>query len=142
MVDAGHDVSYDGLNARFLLRPLGSKRVLTFNRKRVDGSEYIFYCCNMTSIIGTVHQILLGTVTENMEMYTKRKVAGVDKAREMHARMGYPSVKQAIDFDIAARDFQIAAAIYGKDVASTKHQTCVAEGAVTMHHLGTESTHL
>jgi hypothetical protein len=76
MVDAGHDVSYDGQNDRFLLRPLGSKRVLTFSRKRVDGSENRFYCCNMTSIIGTepptppVHRILLGTVTENMKLYT------------------------------------------------------------------------
>jgi hypothetical protein len=76
MVDAGHDVSYDGQNVRFLLRPLESKCVLTFSRKRVDGSENRFYCCNMTSIIGTepptppVHRILLGTVTENMKLYT------------------------------------------------------------------------
>jgi hypothetical protein len=144
MVDAGHDVSYDGQNVRFLLRPLESKRVLTFSKKRVDGSENRFYCCNMTSIIGTepptppVHRILLGTVTENMKLYPKREGAGADKARVMLARMGYPSLKQAIDicssgrnFDITARDFQIADAIYGKDIASikgktTKHQTRVA----------------
>jgi hypothetical protein len=77
--------------SHFLLRPLGSKRVLTFSRKRVDGSENRLYCCNMTSIIGTepptpaVHRILLGTETENMKLYTKREVAGADKAREMLA---------------------------------------------------------
>lgn len=56
-------------------------------------------CCDMTTIIGmptpATDRILLGTVTENKKLYTKREVAGADKARETLARMGYP-VKQAM----------------------------------------------
>jgi hypothetical protein len=88
------------------------------------------YCCDMTTIIGmptpATHRILLGTVTENKKLYTKREVAGADKAREMLARMGYPPVKQAMcssgknlvryhrtRFLNYGKD-----AIYGKDIAS------------------------
>jgi hypothetical protein len=44
--------------------------------------------------------------------------------------MGFPSVQQAIrtvssgsNFDVSARDFEIADAIWGKDVASHKGKT-------------------
>ena len=44
--------------------------------------------------------------------------------------MGFPSIQQAIDivtrgrnFDVTARDFAVADAIYGKDIASLKGKT-------------------
>jgi hypothetical protein len=57
-------------------------------------------------------------------------VAQARKAREMLVRMEFPSVPQAIraagsgsNFDVTARDFEIAEAIWGKDVASLKGKT-------------------
>jgi hypothetical protein len=52
------------------------------------------------------------------------------KARETLARMGFPSVAQAIrttnsgsNFDVTAGDFETADAIWGKDIASMKGKT-------------------
>ena len=61
----------------------------------------------------------------------------------MLARMGFPTVEQAMsiincgsNFDVTARDFQIADAIWGKDIASlkgksTKRATATADIAVS-----------
>ena len=65
-----------------------------------------------------------------MRLFTKREVMQARKAREMLSRMGFPSVAQAIrttntgsNFDITARDFEVADTIWGKDVASMKGKT-------------------
>ena len=63
-------------------------------------------------------------------MYTKREVDGATRARELLAKMGFPPVSQAIDitnrgsnFDVTARDFAVANAIWGSDIASMKGKT-------------------
>lgn len=77
-----------------------------------------------------VHESLMPTVEENIQRFTKREVAQAAKARELLGRMGFPSVARAIqmvetgsNFDVTARDFQIAESIWGKDVASIKSKT-------------------
>lgn len=65
-----------------------------------------------------------------MKTFTKREIGQARRARELLARMGFPTVEQAMsivnagsNFDITARDFQIADAIWGKDIDSMKGQT-------------------
>ena len=85
----------------------------------------------------------MATVTENLRAFTKREVEQARRAREMLARMGFPTVEQAMsiinsgsNFEVSARDFQIAEAIWGKDIASlkgktTKRATAVADISVS-----------
>ena len=137
MVDMGNSVSYDQSNDRFLLQPVGSKQVYSFCRKQVEGSENRFYCCNVNSMIGSratsypaEDHAMVETTIDNAAMYTKREVDGATRARELLAKMGFPPVSQAIDitnrgsnFDVTARDFAVADAIWGSDIASMKGKT-------------------
>ena len=55
----------------------------------------------MISTIATTHRtkeehVLVETIANNLTVCTKREVAGGEKARQMLARMGYPSVDTAI----------------------------------------------
>ena len=59
--------------------------------------------------------------------YTKREVASAQRARELLARMGYPSVETAIsmlqngsNFDVTEYDFKVANSIWGPNIASIK----------------------
>lgn len=74
--------------------------------------------------------VMIETVQNNLLKYTKREIAGADKARLLLRKMGYPSVRNAMDiatkginFDVTARDFAIAEDIYGMDMASLKGKT-------------------
>ena len=108
-VDLGALIRYDQLSGCFTLQPKGSARIYRFGRKRVVGSEGRFYSCDWREM---EHESkLVTTVVENLEAFTKR-------ARELLARMGFPTVEQAMsvvnsvsNFDVTARDFQIADAI-------------------------------
>ena len=73
---------------------------------------------------------MIETVENNLTRYTKREIAGVDRTRLILAKMGFPSVRNAIDiatrgtnFDVTARDFAVAEDIYGKDIATMKGKT-------------------
>jgi hypothetical protein len=70
------------------------------------------------------------TVSENMQKYSKREVESAGGARELLARMGYPSVDNAIDMirgsdnmKVTERDFRVAHDIWGKDVTSMRGKT-------------------
>jgi hypothetical protein len=65
-----------------------------------------------------------------MQKYTRREVKSAGKARELLARMGYPSVESAIqmirggdNMGVTERDFRIAHDIWGKDVTSMRGKT-------------------
>ena len=135
MVDQGNDVSYDKRNDRFLLRPANSSKVYSFCRKNIPGSEGRFYCCDVATMVGVKpttypevdEHAMIETVQSNMQRYTKREVAGADRARLLLRKMGFSSIRNAIDiaaggsdFDVTARDFEIAEDIYGRDVATLK----------------------
>ena len=58
---------------------------------------------------------MVATVRANMAKYSKREVASAGEARELLARMGYPSVENAIamikggdNMKVTERDFRIA----------------------------------
>ena len=68
---------------------------------------------------------LVTTVVENLKSFTKREIEQARRARELLARMRFPTVEQAMsvvnsvsNFDVTARDFQIADAIWGKEMSS------------------------
>ena len=140
-VDSETEIRYDHLGDCFTLQSKGSTKTYRFGRKRVVGSEGRFYSCDWR---GVDHdRALVTTVTDNQKAFTKREVEQARRAREMLARMGFLTVEQAMpiincgsNFDVTARDFQIADAIWGKDIASlkgktTKRATATADIAVS-----------
>jgi Zinc knuckle len=132
MVDEGATIEYDHTANRFTLQPRDSDNIYSFRRRDIAGSEGRFYVCDVTHMVGTqptLHRQLetayVQTVAENLVKYTKREVEGAHRARELLSKMGYPSVQMAIsmirsgdNFNVSAHDFQVANAIWGKDVAS------------------------
>ena len=63
-------------------------------------------------------QILVSTVSANMRQFTKQEVESARRAKELLARMGYPSVDNAVamlrtgkNFDVSEYDFKVAHAI-------------------------------
>ena len=136
-VDSGADVRYDHLSDCFTLQPKGSTRTYRFGRKRVVGSEGRFYFCDWREV--ERDRALVTTVTENLKAFTKREVEQARRAREMLARMGFPTAEQAMsiincgsNFDVTARDFQIADAIWGKDIASLNRKTTKRATAIAV----------
>ena len=133
LVDSGAKVRYDHSKNGLTVQPRGSNTVYNFSRHNVEGSESKFYVCNMGSkqaILKDYSQTLLTTVADNMTKYTKREVMGARKARELLARLGYPSVENAIamlrdgtGFDVTPYDFKVADAIWGPDIASLRGKT-------------------
>ena len=112
-VDSGASIRYDHLSDCFTLRPKSSTRIYRFGRKRVVGSEGRFYSCDWRDV--EHDKALVTTVVENLSAFTKREIEQSRRARELLARMGFPTVEQAMsivnsgsNFDITARDFQIA----------------------------------
>ena len=101
----GNDVSYDKANDRFLLRPAKSARVYSFCRKNISGSKERLYCCDVMSMVkerpteypDAVDHVLIETVENNLLKYTKREIAGAEKARLLLGKMGYPSIRNAMD---------------------------------------------
>ena len=70
------------------------------------------------------------TVSANLTKYAKREVEQAGKARELLARMGYPSVDTALgtlrngsDFSVSEYDFKVVDDIWGKDIASIQGKT-------------------
>jgi hypothetical protein len=129
-IDSGADISYDRGGDRFIMTPASGNSTYYFSRKNCQGSEGRFYVCDSRTMIEPIETVLVQTVENNMRMFSKREVHQARKAREALARMGFPSVAQAIrtassgsNFDVTARDFEIADVIWGKDIASMKGKT-------------------
>ena len=127
-VDAGANIRYDYVKDCFTLRPKGSMNVYRFGRKTVPGSEGRFYSCDWRSV--EVESAMIATVEQNSRAFTRREIERARAARELMARMGFPSVATAMsivnagsNFDISARDFQVAESIWGRDLASIKGKT-------------------
>ena len=112
------------------MNPPNSSSVFVFSRKDVSGSEGRFYCCDLERMSAERDSVMISTAQQNEEAFTRREVEQARKAREMLARMGFPSVADAMNmvstgsnFDVSARDFQIADTIWGKDAASLQGKT-------------------
>ena len=127
-VDAGAMIRYDYEMDVFTLQPKVSDRTYRFGRKQVKGSEGRFYSCDWREVEAEITMVT--TVAQNSQLFTKREIERARQARELMARIGFPTVDQAMsivnsgsNFDITTRDFQIADAIWGKDMASLKGKT-------------------
>lgn len=122
-------IRYGQLSGCFTLHPKGSARIYRFGRKRVVGSEVRFYSCEWREM--EHDSKLVTTVVENLKVFTKREIEQARRTRDLLARIGFPTVEQAMsvvnsvsnNFDVTARDFQIADAIWGKNIASLKGKT-------------------
>jgi hypothetical protein len=137
MSDSGADIRYNAKHGRFTMKPRGSDNIYSFCRRDIPGSDGRFYVCDTRTMIAkrpTFHprseRTLVATVAENMQKYSKREVESAVSARELLARMGYPSVENAIqmirggdNMGVTERDFRIAHDIWGKDVTSMRGKT-------------------
>ena len=137
MSDAGADIRYDPKQGRFTMKPKGSEMIFSFCRQDLPGSEGRFYVCDTRTMISkkpTFHpkteHTMVATVSQNMRKYSKREVESAGSARELLARMGYPSVENAIamikggdNMGVTERDFRVAHDIWGKDVTSMRGKT-------------------
>jgi hypothetical protein len=94
-------ILYDEKADRFTVQMKDSKKIYSFCRKKIPGSESKFYVCNVNTMISNVptshpaEEEALVTVAENMKKYTKREVMGAMASRELLAKLGYPSVENA-----------------------------------------------
>jgi hypothetical protein len=145
MTDSGADIRYAAKHDRFTMNPKGSDMIYSFCRQDLPGSEGRFYTCDTKCMIArtpTSHprteQVMVATVAENMRKYTKREVEPAGAARELLARMGYPTVENAIvmirggdNMKVTERDFRVAHDIWGKDVTSMRGKTKKKLTAVT-----------
>jgi hypothetical protein len=150
LVDSGAKVKYDPKANRFTVQPRRSATIYSFCRKKVNNNDSKFYVCNMDTMVATVPtdhssdaEILVATVAQNMVRYTKREVSAAQKSRELLARLGYPSVENAIamlrdgtGFDVTPYDFQVADAIWGPDIASLRGKTTKAKSMIPDSTLG------
>jgi hypothetical protein len=129
-IDAGADITSDKVNDCFTMIPANGEFTYHFGRKDVTGNQGRFYVCDTRTMIDNNDEAHVANVEDNMKCYTKREIEQARKPRELLVRMGFPSVQQAIrtvssgsNFDVTARDFEVADAIWGKDVASLKGKT-------------------
>ena len=138
MEDAGSRIRYDHGRAEFTLQPAESSRVYTFKRQPIAVSEGRFFVCDIRDE-PRQESVMVNTVEDNMTRYTKREIASAAKARELLARMGYPSIENAVamlrngnNFDVVEQDFKIAQNIWGGCLATMKgkqhrHKTRTAD---------------
>jgi hypothetical protein len=74
----------------------------------------------------------VNTVSSNREGYTKRQLKGAESARDLYAKLGYPSQKdfkwviqsnQVNDCPVTVQDVEASHKIWGKSVAALKGKT-------------------
>ena len=128
--EAGANIRYHHQDNSFSVRPANSNNVYRFCPKKSEGKDSRFYVCDGRLIAKSNQKeqtVLVQTVASNLAKYTKREVASAQRARELLARMGYPSVETAIsmlrdgsNFDVTEYDFKVANSIWGPDIASLK----------------------
>jgi hypothetical protein len=137
MTDAGAEISYDEKHGRFTMRPMGSENIYSFCRQDKPGCEGKFYVCDIRTMIAQnptshpqIDHAMVATVSENMQKYSKLEVESAGGARELLARMEYPSVDNAIDMirgsdnmKVSERDFRVAHDIWGENVTSMRGKT-------------------
>ena len=131
-INSGANIEYKRDVDEFHMTPATGERTYRFARKKVEGSEGRFYICDVRNLTrkSASNMVMLQTVDENLNRYTKREIDQARKARELLARMGFPSVAEAMtmvsggtNFDVTARDFHLAESIWGTDRSSMRGKT-------------------
>jgi hypothetical protein len=125
--DAGYRIDYDFASDVYTVH--GDQFVYRFGRKRENGKISPHYSCDM--FIGG-QSVLVNTVEDNMQRYTKREVGKAEAARElMSERLGFATPKATIDIlnagvlncPVTAQDVLRAVDIWGTDARSIKGKT-------------------
>ena len=125
MVDAGHRVVY--VNDEYHLEGDGCRMVF---KRRIDasGRKSNHYSCDLNS----ERSLALTTVEQNMRRYTKREVEQAREARELMARLAYPTSKTMVDMiqsggllncAVTAQDVRNADAIFGMSLPALRGKT-------------------
>lgn len=137
-IDAGATTDYNKSTDFFTLQPAHDNRVYTFARNQKPGSEGRLYSCDTRSMVAQVETANIATIEENLSQFSKRDIASALKARQLLARMSFPSVEDAkltvrhgTNFTVSPTDFDNADIIWGPDTAtlevkSTKKPTPIA----------------
>jgi len=85
-----------------------------------------------TSIVDDSTTVAISTVEENISEFTKREVEKAKAARQLQARLGYPSVSDQLEniksgrilnSPVTRQDFENAIRIWGKNLGSLKGKT-------------------
>ena len=107
-----------------------------FTLKNLEtGQATIFYMNEMGLHVTPLNPqavSMLTTVEDNKALYTKRQIAGAEKARALYQVIGYPSLRdflhllqtnQIKNCPVTAEDVKICQKIYGPDVYALKGKT-------------------
>ena len=136
-IDNGARIVYDDTNDVFIMQPKNSKSVYTFGRKQTTGSDGRLYSCGVRTMINYGEEAMISTGAENIKQYINREIAAAKAARKLLARMFFPSVgdeKHLVTtgsgFEVSARNFDRANAIYGNDIASIKGKSTKPVSAI------------
>jgi hypothetical protein len=126
-IDEGATIDYNKSTDVFTLQPAHDNRLYTFARKQTPGSEGRLYSCDTRSMVATVETVHIATVEDNLSHFSKRDIASALKARQLLARMSFPSVEDAkltvrhgTNFTVSPADFDNADTIWGPDTATLK----------------------
>ena len=136
-VDNGATIRYDSIKDIFEMTPRNSNNTYVFARKATTQSDGRLYSCDVRTMIISRDKVNLTTVATNLAHFTHREIAAADRARELLARMSFPSVADAkhmtataTGFDITAKDFDRAQTIYGPDIATMKGKSTKPVGFI------------
>jgi Zinc knuckle len=126
-IDEGATIDYNKSTDVFTLQPAHDNRIYTFARKQTHGSEGRLYSCDTRSMVATVETVNIATIEENLSHFSKRDIASALKARQLLARMSFPSVedvkltvRHGTNFTVSPADFDNADTIWGPDTATLK----------------------
>jgi hypothetical protein len=59
MVDSGNTITYEQASDSFILKPKDSSEEFSFSRKDAEGSEGMFYCCNMKERRASAYSLMM-----------------------------------------------------------------------------------
>ena len=90
------------------MQPKNSKSVYTFVRKQTTGSDGRLYSCDVRTMINYGEEAMISTVAENIKQYTNREIAAAKAARELLARMSFPSVADAKHLVTTGSGFEVS----------------------------------
>ena len=120
MVRERYPISYDYERAQFVVhRQDEAKPNMIFHMHPIHDPEGSVFC-------------FVTTVEGNIKHFTKRQIAGAEKARMLHASLGFPSQRdfkwilqsnQIVDCPVSVQDAEVAYRIWGPNIAELKGKT-------------------
>ena len=119
-----YQVTYNSIDKIFVLyRKYQEKLNMEFKMH-----ESGLHCYNPTNKA----VVLIDNVSENKQIPPKRQIKGADRAKNLYAKLGYPSAKyfrwiiksqKIIECPVTVQDINIAHTIWGKNIEALKGKT-------------------